>query len=334
MAWAFLLTVGAALFPAQDPPRITLEKKGRLSELASELRPLLGPFEIDPKVEDRELTLSVREAGYFEVLDALCRSHGDLRYYTWGLKWRTDGRPIPLRAGKPVAYVTAYEGHFKFHVTQVTRVRSRSVDGEGAWNHVEVALLGPPFEKVGWESGASAKWKLTAARDRDGRDVLPARGESRRVLDDGEFEGNVAMWSFALADFNLDQGLALLRGEALVRSPECKEVQVRLEAGKELEVPGGVLVVDRVEEPQPLRWRFALTLKPVDPQRTLKKALDGVVHFEHGTRWVPITLPSKGLSFELDAPAPVQPGWVKLQFRTGERKVVVPFEFRDVRFGE
>lgn len=219
MAWVLLLAAGAALLTAQDPPRITLEKEGKLSEVVSELGRLVGPIGIDPKAEDKAISLSVREAGYFEVLDALCRSHG--------------------------------------------------------------------------------------AADR----------------------------SFVIADFDSGRGLTLLRGEARLTGAVAEEVQVALDPGREADVPGGKLVVEGLQEHKPNQWRITLTLKPDDPKATLRGTLDGSVLYEHSRKWRSLGLPSSGLSFEVDAgQTPARPGWMKLRFRTGERTVVLPFEFRNVRF--
>lgn len=333
-----LLGALAALLTAQDPPKITLEKKGPLSEIVAELGRSIGPIAIDPKAEDRVLSLSLREAGYFEVLDALCGSHGDLRYYDPGHHWLTGNRDPGLRRGKPVERPTAYQGHFKFLLTQMTRIHSRSAEGEGTWVNLEVALLGPPFATVGRESGTSVRWKLIEARDAQGRDVLEPRGnagEQITVRATADSEGNVADRLFSLANFDLDRGLALLRGEARLTAPEVKEVRVEVERGKEQEVPGGTVVVAGVDEYKPQQWAVALTFKPADPKASLKNMLAGTVTHEHAGAWKHLNIPSKGFTLEVRADlVPGPPQWVKLRFRTGDRVIVLPFEFRNARFGD
>src|SRR5690349_19912651 len=126
MVIALLLT---ALCATQDPPKITLNKEGKLSEVVSELGPLVGPIGIDPKVDDTPVALSLRDAGYFEVLDALCRSHGNLRYFSNAHQWLSGGKGAQLLLGTPLPYPAATEGHFKFLVTRMGRVQSRSVEG-------------------------------------------------------------------------------------------------------------------------------------------------------------------------------------------------------------
>lgn len=331
-----LALVLAALSAAQDPPKITLTKEGKLSEVVAELAPLVGPIGIDPKVDDNPVALPVSDAGYFEVLDAICRSHGNLRYFSNAHQWLSGRKGAQFLLGTPLPYPSTTEGHFKFLVTRMGRVQSRSVEGDGAWVTVELALLAPPFVRITRDSGGSVRWKLLAAKDTDGRDVLEPRGSTVEQISlraTADFEGNISDRSFMLGDFDPAKGLSLLRGETKITSVTSKDIRVAWDLGKETEVPGGKLVVDGEQEYEPNKWRLTLTFKPEDPKATLRKTLDAVATTDLSPGRSYLNFPSKGLSFEVDAGlTPGKPAWVGLRFRTGDRSVVVPFEFKNVRF--
>jgi len=331
-----LLTAGSLLH-AQEPPKVTLDAKGKFSEVVRTLEKAVScPIPAQAGVEDKEVSISLRNAGFFEAIDALCRAHGNVTYFSPDKNRRADASPpFQLLPGAHPDQPGAYSGPFKVIVPAMNRFRSRSVDGEQAWTCVHLVLLAPPSIRVDHLSGAEVEWKLLDVRDAGGAGMLPKDAGLRQQVSLAEsqyLEDNVAFDSERLSDFDLDRGLSLLKGEIKLTTADSKEVRIALQPGKEADVPGGKILFEGMQEYEADSWRIALTFKPSGTERPLPKLLENRVQCESQT-WEYLNLPYTGQSFEVDAFRPRRkPTWIKLRVRSEERTQTVPFELRDVRF--
>jgi hypothetical protein len=330
-------TLLAAWLLAQAPPeqKVVLEGKARLSKLAQDLQRLTGDeIRLEPKLEDPEIDIAARGANFFEVLDALCRAHGNAGYFELrsGRELPPDSA-VPLFRTTPRVYPSAYFGPFKATVFHFFRERVQSDRGPQARVRVSAGLFFPPHFPQ--SPRRNVEWKLTEARDADGKDVLlpssdsPAgpRIELSSSLDPGfPFEET----TFTLGDFDLDRGLSLLKGEVSVLGHPGEEVRVPLEAGRRVASPRGPLALQTLE-PSGGGWRIVLSLSgtQADPDGFHGRArIDGL------EGWCPIR---SSAADELEArtgPMAAKPAWITLRAVGNERAAPATFEMRDVRFGK
>jgi hypothetical protein len=315
----------------QDPPVLTLEKTGRFHALVDELERAFGTtIPVADEVEDKEVRIAVKNAGFYEALDALCRAHGGATYFG-------NRDDFEIRAEPWVEYPAVHHGHFKVIVRSLARFRSRSVDGERAWVRVHLVLFGPPFQSVDFVSGADVTWSLLDARDGDGKDAKPEGEEPKQqmaIAEDQYLDGNVATQDFRLRDLDIGKGLSRLAGKATLKVADSRIVRIPIEKGKEVEVPGGKIVVGAVNEHEKSRsgskWRIALTYQG---EGDLRKKFENRANYEHGGEWRYLSLPYRGASFEVETwHIGGRPSWVELRVRQGERTIEVPFEFGKVVF--
>ena len=328
-----IVLLAAPLLSAQEPPKITVETRARLSEVIKAIEKASGcRIPIAPIVEDKEISVSIREAGFFQALDAVCRAHGNLRSFDPAVSRHGRDHTLTLTAGAPIDFPTGYSGPFKVFVTAMNGMKSRSVDGVQAWSLIHLVFMAPPSMPVD-NRGA---WKILEARDAEGKSVLLPEDDWPReqisIADSDFFYGNLITTTQYFRAFDLDRGLALLKGEVNASVCDFKEALIELTPGKEADVPVGKIRVDGVSEPEANSWRIALTLKPTAPEARLLQLLDSRVQVD-SVNWDYLNVPRDGHSFEIEAfRAARKPSWVRLRFRTGARPVTVPFELRDVRF--
>lgn len=318
---------------AQDGPgedRITLEAKGRFSAVVERFERATGcRVPLDPAVEDREVDVAVRNAGFFEALDALCRAHGDAGYLERPFNPDRFEPALPLLPGAWRDYPASSSGDFKVSVLHFLRERVRSDRGDSARVRLHVGVFTPPHLPP--TRPGQVEWSLTEVRDADGKDVLPPRGErplGPRIQLSTSFDRSHRFQGTALdlSDFDLDRGLSLLKGEASFRVFAGEEVRVPLEAGRTVESPGGTLDVRSMEPLGPGGWKIVLE---GDPDRFLGRAR---VHRLDG--WCVLAPGERGTIEARTPPLAAKPEWITLRARGKGLPVQVPFELKDVRFGK
>ena len=330
----------------KDLPRVTWEESGDFRVLVKDLEDkFAGRIPLGVRIPRRDVKISIRDAGFFEALDALCRAHKEATYFTP----RGEGlgtERLTVVPGPWVEYPASYHGHFKTAFVSMMRTARTSPEGGGARVDAAIVLFSPPWIPVSWASGTEVEWTVGEARDADGRDVLapPERGPGADrigIYVDAVRGGNAESFGVGLRDFDLDRGLKILAGAAKLRAVESRAVRVDAEAGATAEIPQGTLTVDSVREldksDDTTTWIVTVTLKPNDASRGLK--LDRVIaprarHDGDAGMGSLIDLPWQGWTFNVRTwRAERAPAWIELNVRIAERVIEIPFRFTDVAFG-
>ncbi|HEY3227384.1 MAG TPA: hypothetical protein VGK61_10375 [Planctomycetota bacterium] len=343
----FLLPAGSQEGGAsKEPPRITWEETDDFRILLKELElKTAGRVRLAKGLRRREVKISVRDAGFYEVLDAICRAHKEATYT--GEEWHGDAGELTVGPGAWEEFPASYHGHFKTAVVSMMRHAYRAPDGEGARVDVRLKLFGPPWIPVTEDSGAEVEWKIEEARDAEGRDLLAGREEryagdridlSYMVANDG----NSLEHLVPLRDFDLTKGLKVIAGTVKVKVAEAKVERIAVEVGRSFELGAGTITVKSVKEGWKYgpdsRWNITLTFKPkegkADPARRLDKVFEPRVRQPGGQQeWGRLGLPWKDGECEVETfPAPKFPAWIELRVRGEERLLVIPFRIRDAAF--
>ncbi len=329
-----------SLLQAAEP--VTLEKKARFSALVQELSRAAGcKLTLAPGIEDREIEVSIRGAGLYQALDALCRAHGGAGYFEPRLGGDGEDHPgIPIHPYAWVEYPSSYSGPFKVLVAHGMRRRLRAEKGERSEVQVQAALLAPPSIRIDWRGGARIEWSFAEARDADGKSVLPPPEETLIDTKVSLYSGldtglNLDETTVTLREFDLDRGLSILKGEATLTVPDTREIRIPLETGKEAVTPAGTVVVESVVPHGEDEWRILLKLRDPNRGARVETAFGTYGKVEHDWGWTYLTASPKERTIEARARmVRAKPGWIKLYAREGERTVKVPFEIKDVRFGK
>jgi hypothetical protein len=228
-------------------------------------------------------------------------------------------------------------------VADVMQTSQAGALGQRRWALVHLVLFAPPWISVGEDSGAKADIVLQEARDVGGNDVLPSLQErdpvQRVSLENYEAVGsrspsNSAAKAVQLRSFDVDRGLAVLRGQVALTVAEGIEVAVEPKEGASVSTPVGTLRVDRVSQhlqaAHGILWRIQLTLKPAAEGRPLRLLLENRVRQGPG-EWRELDLPRGGMTFEaVIGPVGQLPPTLTFRARKDLRPMEVPFEFRNV----
>jgi hypothetical protein len=327
---------------SKDPPKLTLKKKATLSEWVVILENTFAvQFEIDEDAENKEVEVSVRDAGYFEALDALCRAHGNITYFRELEQGSSGGnRPPHLKAAAWKEYPVQYSGHFKVLLTGMRKIRASSPRGASAWTEVELCVAGPPWHDLDFSAGTQFKWGILESRDSEGKDLTYREDASRAFMLDSRFSlrisGNSKSRNFQFEDFDLDKGLKLLAGKVAITVADAKIVRIPLKAGAPTVIPGGTLKFESMQEKEKdesgAEWRIAFTFKPDKGDPDLNSVLQREVRYEGHERWHYDNMRG-GWTFEIETNRVLKaPTWVEFKARTGERTIDLPFRFNDVIF--
>ena len=330
----------------KEIPKITWEDQGSFRILAKELQArTAGRIHLGDGLEPKEIKVSVRDAGFFEALDALCRAHKEATYFP---RKEVEGSldhftiwPQPW-----VEYPSTYTGHYKIALASMMRTVRSAPDGEGARVSVQVVLFGPPWNPWSGLSATPVEWKVETARDSADRDVLESKDEDRAEEERTELdlEMNWDMGSYLrhpidLLDFDLSKGLKTLSGHAKLNLAESRVVRLTAEAGSTLEIPQGTLTVDGVTEREKSgdasEWTVGISFKSKDGSPSLQEVLEAKSsHDGAGGQWRPLEFPWKATSFEIKAwpPAKAAPKWIELKVLSPGRVLEIPFRFKDVAF--
>ncbi len=341
------LALVIALAPVQDPSRITLDRTAKFSEFCASFEKAAGgKIAADDEVEDKEIKLSLKDASFFEAVDALCRAHGSASYVDLSDSFGSDGLELRIKPLPWVEYPSAYPGRFKVAAIAMARFTCRQDAGDRQWTRLHLLVFGPPGIPIDHSSGATCEWTMAKALDADGKDVLLGEKEAPSepmvdICSTPYVEGNVDGYAAVLKPFDLDRGLKVAAGTLKLTTADPVDLRVPLEVGKEVEMPGGTITVDAVREHEKkgargATWRIHLTLKPKAKAASIGALLEqrvrcGVDKDDSGWRYQ--SYPPSGMTFEVQAgPLANAPTWVRLRVRTNPRTIDVPFELKDIVF--
>jgi hypothetical protein len=325
---------------SKDPPKITIEKTGSFKALIGTLASALSiSIGMPEDVEDKEIKVSIKDAGLYEALDALCRAHGKVIYFEPGSEGSATHDPrLSLSAGDWTEYPTSYSGHFKTMVSHLLRVRRTSAWGTVSRVEAELCVMAPPWHNLDFSAGSRVKWTHKEARDHEDRDVLAKAADSTpsllSAMASSKLSGNLSRGILDLADFDLDKGLRVLAGSASITVADSQVVRIPVEVGKSFPIPGGTITVESSAEfgkgGDEVRWRISFTVKPDDKRmRTIDDILESRVRFEGNDHWS--YNGQYRLAFDVETDRREKPPtWIEFKVRTGQRKLDVPFRFTDV----
>src|SRR5579862_4763154 len=137
MRLAAVLALGSLFAALQEPPKLTLERSDSVQVLAKEVATFFS----------EKVGLKIRDSGFLEALDALCRAHGDMTYRE---------KDPPGTAGDwsliPGAWVdtpSSYSGPYRVSVLSFTRTTHRSESGLGSSVRVKLGLSWTPSFDIG-----------------------------------------------------------------------------------------------------------------------------------------------------------------------------------------
>jgi hypothetical protein len=317
----------------QDPARVTFEKSGSCRALAEELsKAFRESVQVDKELEDKTVELKVKDAGFFQALDALCRAHGALTYVEEEFRDRKK-REMVLRSGTWVDYPTSYWGHFKVQVASFIRLKTRSERGEKSWVRVELEVFHPPSLSVGYLE----KFDITEALDGSGKDVRAQDEEPSELV---RFEGSGGYLHSQsretyFRDFDLAKGLGKLTGSISLDTARRVPVRVALDVGSKTETPAGAILVKSVEEIKTAngsRWMVVIKYEPRDPKPgRLNEPFESMVRFDDEQEHYESISRQGEVEIKTWNEGP-RPKALFLIARADPAKVTLPFSFKDVVF--
>ncbi len=330
----------------QDHPKVTYEDSGDFRLLVMDLgRRFDGRIRFGKGVPQRKVSVSVRDAGYFEALDALCRAHKEATYFPSEAHDEISDR-LRIVSGPWVDYPSSYTGHFKVALTSMMRTVRSSPEGDTSRSEAALAFFTPPWIETSWASGARLVWSFEEARDSGGRDLLEPEMRAPEpwladrmafVMESRRGHDFASTRSIFLRDFELSKGLKLLAGKIILSVPEYRVVRLAAESGATVDIPQGTLAVTAVDkEEEESIWTIAVTFKPKEATSKVSlrdgQFLASQVRYDGGSReWTHITLNES--SFEVETSAlKGAPKWMELRAILARREVEVPFRFADVVF--
>ena len=345
---ALLPALGAPQDPPapKEPPKVTYEDSGDFRLLVMDLeRRFKGRVRFEKGIESKNVSISVRDAGYFEALDALCRANKEATYIR---RVKDEPREEALRLS-PLPWIelpTSYHGHFKAAVVAMVRTVRATPKGDEADVQVDVALFSPPWISLSYHSGSSVDVHVEEAIDSGGRDVrISEENMPELVFDDNytlNLQGPVCELTTRLKDVDLSKGLKSLRGAFKVTAADSRVARMEAKEGSVLETPFGKLTVDGVKEfdrdGESACWRIALSFAPneklEDRADRLSQVLERRIAYD-GSNWAAywgtLELPWKGTSLRVEtAPMARAPQWIEFKVRGPAREFEVPFRFTDV----
>lgn len=334
----------------KDPPKVTYEDSGDFRLLVMDLeRRFKGRVRFEKGIPSKEVSISVRDAGYFEALDALCRAHKGARYIELeSYDARLDETVVG--PGEWIEHPSSYSDHFKTAILSMTRMVYRAADGNGARVTLTLAAMAPPWIPLSDSSGATSEWKVDEARDKEGKDLLA--GPVERYAGDRAQVGtftrsgeNSQVHFLTLSDFDLSRGLKVLAGTVKVRTAEARVERIAVEEGLSLEMGAGTLTVEAIAKDRDLQrderaWKISFSFKgnPAKDDRPnlIQRTFEGRLRHENGKgEWIRFSIPEVGHTFSATTSAlPSAPAWVEFRIRGEERLLEIPFKFVDVSFKE
>jgi hypothetical protein len=335
-----LLLLAAALGSPQDPPKVTYEDSGEFRLLALDLeRRFKGRLRFFDKIPKKDVSISVRDAGYFQALDALCRAHGEVTYFPRGMDGGT-GERLKLFSQPWVEYPASYDGHFKIALISMMRTVRSTAAGDQADVQSDVVLFGPPWISVTQHSGSRMDWKIEEALSKDGRDVrAPIQQDAGPVevwLEGGNpTQGNYESEVLSFLDFKTTEGLKSLKGVVKLTYAESRLVRISVKEGSAVRLPQGRLVVESVGKIED-DWRIVVSFKPDAAKNApyLPAVLEQSAFYEGGPELgLQLNFPWRQRTIDIRiGDLAVLPSWIDFRARMTEHVVDIPFRFTNVAF--
>jgi hypothetical protein len=334
----------ALVLSLQESGTVTLEKRAPIDILLADVEKATGArFRIEHNVDKKNIDVSIRNAGFFQALDAICRAHGGVTFS--GRHYSGPDGTIVVQAGNWTEFPVAYSGPYRLLVSEMGRFTQVSSVGERAWSRVFLVLLGPPWIGVSEEAGVEAVWTIDEARDHQGRDVRRPAEDPDLVLradllghpDFANYaQSNAARTTVQLQTFDIDRGLSLLKGKVTLQIADSIDAVLVPKEGERLDTDAGELSIDKVthhvKKEGNNSWRIQVSLKPKAASIPLKRLVEHRVFFGGG-EWKELELPNDRFTFEaVIGPLPELPEKITFKIRARERKVGVPFEFKSLTF--
>ncbi|HEU4334286.1 MAG TPA: hypothetical protein VFT32_07300, partial [Candidatus Eisenbacteria bacterium] len=215
LLWAVFVTLQEPQAP-KDPPKVTYEDTGDFRLLVLDLeRRFQGRVRFGKGIPSKNVSISVRDAGYFEALDALCRAHKEATYYGGDPEFSRK-EPLTASRGEWIEYPAVYSGHFKLALVSMMRTAVSKPEGEVHRVDAGLVLFGPPWLSLSWIAGTHVDWSIKEARDAAGRAILEEAGDRHWYEDHAgtdpavDLGGNVSAHTVRLRNFDLDKGIKTL----------------------------------------------------------------------------------------------------------------------------
>lgn len=339
----YLMAAAMFLAAPQEPPKVTYEDSGAFRLLVMDLeRRFKGRVRFEPGLASKEVSVSVRDAGYFEVLDALCRSCKEVTYFP-AIGDFSSWDHLKMVPGTWVDLPTSYHGHFKTSVVAMTRFIRGTPKGNEAQAQVLLGFFSPPWIPTGHYSCTSVEAVVEEALSPDGRDVRMPVEENREDIYDARLtlnlQGPVHEEPVLLRDLDLSKGLQSLRGSFKVRAAESRVQRMEAVAGSVLETPFARLSVVEVKEfdrsEDIARWKVILSLSPKGPPENrvdnFSQVMERRVAYEGLQGWTLLDLPWQSKSLRIETvQLEKQPRWIEFKIRGPVREYDVPFKFSNV----
>jgi hypothetical protein len=316
---------------AEDGPKITIDATASFRDHLLEIQ-RQSREKFSSESPDGAVTLRVKNAGFYEALDALCRAHGNMSYLNDVL----SDEPLQIESKPWIEYPCVYSGPYKIVVVGLARFKMRSEEAEAAWTRVHIALLVPPSASTR-RFRPDAKWSCREAIDASGASVLPLSDEEPResaVVAEKPTLAGAACHGILLKDFDTAKGLGRLSGKVEVEIDKLTELRIAAEPGSIVETPQGSVTVKSVAEFEKSdagsTWRIALEYTPKDRTKSESPfAPEMKIDGEWADTFGVVVEPGKPFEVKTWREVP-RPKVVTLRLRTGTRTVAVPYEFKNL----
>ncbi|HLY08778.1 MAG TPA: hypothetical protein VKW04_05645 [Planctomycetota bacterium] len=341
MRLAAVLALGSLFAALQEPPKLTLERSDSVQVLAKEVATFFSEkVVVHPDVLDKKVSLKIRDSGFLEALDALCRAHGDMTYRE---------KDPPGTAGDwsliPGAWVdtpSSYSGPYRVSVLSFTRTTHRSESGLGSSVRVKLGLSWTPSFDIG-RVFAENTLSVTSALDPSGNDVRWGKNRLDDLpavqVDTEPLLHRSLVVTGRLQDFDLAKGLGTLEGAVQVDVRRVSELRVPLVAGTKVEAPLGSLVVQALTEVKrdgkSSLWVASLQFEPrkSTPLPTVRDAFDDQARFDGGERFYLGEVGDHERDFEAKTnDGDPRPKELILNARGASERMKIPFSFRNIVF--
>jgi hypothetical protein len=335
------------LLAPQDPPKVTYDDSGEFRLLVMDLeRRFKGRVRFEKGLAGKEVSVSLKDAGYYEALDALCRAHKEATYFPL-----YDSEPrlsqLKLVPGTWIELPAFYHGHFKTMVVGMSRAVRGLPTGDEGGVQVHLALFSPPWIPIGYHACSHADIAVEEAVAANGRDVrIPEDEDPDEQFDMDcapDLEGPLQVQTIRLRDLELSRGLKVLRGTFKLTAAESKVRRLEATPGSVLETPIGRLRVDEVKEfdrdGDEARWRVVLSVSfkdsVKDHSEPFSRIMERSVFYEGLGGWTSMNFPWKSNSLRIETDSLEKPPrWIDLKIRGAEKTHEVPFKFLDLAFKE
>lgn len=316
--------------------KLSLKQRGPLMSLVGALSsqtqysiPVCGDY------ERKAISVSLRDATYYEVLDAICRVQADMSYFTLELGELRSRHALAPR--KWIELQSSYSQHFKIGVIRYIRRQIDAPDHNSLYDEITLGVFAPPWITVYSGFGCVLDCRLDKAVDDVDHDLLlvakPSDGSDSvraKELD----SGMVRSASFAIRTPKSGKCIKLLTGSVSISARRDSSVRLEAKAGATGDLGSGATITlkgigDLSTESNVKRAEFRITPDKESAQTKVDGYLRGRLRTDTQATWTPFEFPSYGLTFQCDLPAAFS--WVEFSLPGEKRTYNIPFEFKDVK---